>query len=49
MSCTTEKVIIKGEETLFDKEDEQIIEKSCAGYVNKSAKSHNGIYVKIMD
>ncbi len=49
MSCKTEKVTIKGAETLFGKEDDQVVEKPCAGCENKTAKNHNGIYVKTMD
>lgn len=49
MSCKTEKVTIKGAETLFGKEDDQIIEKPCEGCEKKTAKNHNGIYVKTMD
>ena len=49
MSCKTEQIIIKGEETLFGKEDDRIEEKSCKGCENKTAHNHNGIYVKIMD
>lgn len=49
MSCKTEQVTIKGIETLFGKEDDQIGEKPCSGCVNKKAKNHNGTYVKIMD
>jgi hypothetical protein len=49
MSCNTEKVTIKGAETLFGKEDDRVEEKPCVGCENKTAKIHNGIYVKIMD
>ena len=49
MSCKTEKVIIKGEETLFEKEKDHIVEKPCAGCEKKTAQNHNGLYVKIMD
>lgn len=49
MSCKTEKIIIKGIETFFDKEDDRVVEKPCAGCENKIAKKHNGVYVKIMD
>jgi len=49
MSCKTEQVTIKGAETLFGKEDDQVVEKPCAGCENKSAKNHNGTYVKIMN
>ena len=49
LSCKTETITIKGEVTLFGKEDDRIVEKPCAGCENKTAKNHNGIYVKIMD
>lgn len=49
MSCKTEQVTIKGVENLFEKEDDRIEEKPCKGCENKTAKNHNGIYVKIMD
>ncbi|MCA6471869.1 MAG: restriction endonuclease subunit M [Chitinophagaceae bacterium] len=49
MSCKSEKVTIKGIETLFGKEDDQIIEKPCTGCENKTAKNHNGTYVQTKD
>lgn len=49
MSCFTEKVIMKGEETLFEKKDDYIVEKPCLGCDKKKAQNHNGHYVKIMD
>lgn len=49
MSCTTEKVIIKGEDTLFEKKYDYAVEKQCPGCEKKTAKKHNGIYVKTMD
>ena len=49
MSCKIEKILIKGEETLFEKKEDYMSEKACAGCENKTAKKHNGIYVKIMD
>lgn len=49
MSCKTEKIIIKGVQTLFEKEDDRIEEKPCVGCEKKTAKNHNGEYVKIMD
>ena len=49
MSCKTEKVTIKGAETLFGKEDDSVVEKLCEGCENKIAKKHNGTYVKTMD
>ncbi len=49
MSCKSEKVLIKGEETLFEKKEDYIIDKPCEGCEKKIAKNHNGTYVKIMD
>lgn len=49
MSCKKEKIIIKGEDTLFEKKDDYIEEKPCFGCSNKIAQNHNGIYVTIMD
>lgn len=49
MSCKNEKVVIKGEETLFDKKDDYIVEKPCPGCEKKTAQNHNGKYVIIMD
>ena len=49
MSCKTEQVTIIGAETLFGKEDDRIKEKPCKGCENKTAKNHNGTYVKTMD
>lgn len=49
MSCKTETITIKGEVTLFGKEDDRIVEKPCAGCENKTAQNHNGIYAKTMD
>lgn len=49
MSCKTEQVTIKGAETLFGKEDDRIEEMPCKGCENKTAKKHNGTYVKMMD
>lgn len=49
MSCKTQTITIKGEITLFGKEDDRIVEKPCAGCENKTAKNHNGIYAKTMD
>jgi type II restriction enzyme len=49
MSCKTEAITIKGIETLFGKEDDCIVEKPCKGCEDKTAKNHNGIYVRIMD
>ena len=49
MSCKNEKVVIKGEETLFDKKDDYIMEKPCPGCEKKTAQNHNGKYVTIMD
>lgn len=49
MSCKIEKTLVKGKETLFEKKEDYILEKTCAGCENKTAKKHNGIYVRIMD
>jgi len=49
MSCKTEKVTIKGAQTLFGNEDDRIVDKPCEGCEKQSAKNHNGIYVKTMD
>jgi hypothetical protein len=49
MSCKNEKILTPGEATLFEKKEDQIIEKPCSGCENKTAKNHNGVYVKIMD
>ena len=49
MSCKNEKIIIEGEQTLFEKTEDRVVEKPCAGCENKTATNHNGIYVKIMD
>lgn len=49
MSCKTEKVRMKGEETLFEKKDDYFVENKCPGCEKKIANKHNGIYVTIMD
>jgi hypothetical protein len=49
MSCKNEKIITKGKETLFGKENDIILDKPCDGCENKTAQNHNGFYVKIMD
>ena len=49
MSCKNKKIIIKGEQTLFEKEDDRIAEKQCVGCEKKTSTKHNGTYVKIMD
>jgi len=49
MSCKNEKITIIGQDTLFGKEDDRIVEKECEGCSNKIAQNHNGTYVKIMD
>lgn len=49
MSCKNEKIIVKGEETLFDKKDDYIVEKPCVGCEKKTALNHNGNYVIFMD
>lgn len=49
MSCKTEQITIKGAVSLFGKEDDQVVEKPCAGCENKTVKNHNGTYVQTMD
>ena len=49
MSCKTETVTIKGDETLFGKVDDRLEIKYCKGCVDKTTKNHNGTYVKTMD
>jgi hypothetical protein len=49
MSCKSEKVVIKGEETLFEIKDDYIVEQPCAGCEKKTPHNHNGDYVNIMD
>jgi hypothetical protein len=49
MSCKTQKVTIKGAETLFGKEDDRTVEKQCEGCELRTAQNHNGIYVITMD
>lgn len=49
MSCKNEDIIVKGKQSLFDKEDDRIEKKPCSGCLNKSAKKHNGLYVILMD
>jgi hypothetical protein len=49
MSCKNKKIISKGEETLFEKKEDYLIEKPCPGCQKKIAQNHNGMYVKIMD
>ena len=49
MSCKTEQITIKGAVSLFGKEEDQVVEKPCAGCENKTAKNHNGTYVRIMN
>jgi len=49
MSCTTEKVIIKSEYNLYEKEEDRIDVKQCVGCEKKLAQNHNGDYVNIMD
>lgn len=49
MSCKNEKIIIKGEETLFEKKEDYIVDKPCSGCEKKSTTNHNGVYVITMD
>lgn len=49
MSCKTQKITIKGAETLFGKEVDRTVEKQCEGCEKRKAQHHNGIYVITMD
>jgi hypothetical protein len=49
MSCKNEEITIKGEQTLFKKEDDHIAVKQCVGCEKKTATNHNGVYAKTMD
>lgn len=49
MSCKNKKIIVKGAKTLFGKEDDRLVEILCSGCESKTAKKHNGLYVKIMN
>jgi hypothetical protein len=49
MSCKNEEILIKGEETLFEKKDDYLLQKPCSGCEKKIAQNHNGVYVKVMD
>ncbi len=50
MSCKIEKVIIKVVQTaMFEEKEDYTIEKPCEGCEKKTAKNHNGEYVKTMD
>jgi hypothetical protein len=50
MSCKIEKVIIKVVQTaMFEEKEDYTVEKPCEGCEKKTAKNHNGVYVKIMD
>ena len=49
MSCKNDKKVINGVDTLLGKEDDRIEGKTCHGCLKKTAKGHNGRYVKIMD
>jgi hypothetical protein len=49
MSCKSEEIIIEGEENLFEKEDDRIVEKPCLGCAKKTATNHSGTYVNTMD
>lgn len=50
MSCKSKKRIIKGVPDLFGEvQKDRIEEKQCKGCENKTAKNHNGIYVKTMN
>lgn len=49
MSCKKEKILMKGEETLFEKKEDYTEEKPCFGCSKKTPHKHNGKYVTIMD
>lgn len=49
MSCRNEKIIVKGRETLFGKEEDRTIEKPCEACENNTIQNHNGVYAKTMD
>jgi hypothetical protein len=49
MSCKTEQVTIKGALTLFGKNEDKTVDKTCEGCEMKTAQNHNGIQVKTMD
>lgn len=49
MSCKSEKIIIKGYETLFGKDDDQVKEIPCEGCEKKLLNMHNGVYAKTMN
>ena len=49
MSCKNEESIVKGEENLFEKKEDYLIEIPCPGCEKKIARNHNGVFVKIMD
>ncbi len=49
MSCNNEKITIKGVNTLFDEEEDRIVERPCEGCLNKLPEKHNGEYVTIKD
>lgn len=49
MSCKNEEILIRGEETLFEKKEDYFFKKPCSGCEKKTPHNHNGVYVKIMD
>ena len=49
MSCKNVKITIKGEENLFKKKEDYIVEKPCLGCEKKTATKHSGVSVLIMD
>jgi hypothetical protein len=50
MSCKNEKKVVLGSENLFgEKKDDYVEESMCKGCFKKTAKGHNGKYVKMMD
>ena len=49
MSCKTEHTNIKGALTLIGKKGDITIEKPLEGCEKKTAKNHNGIYIKTLE
>lgn len=49
MSCHSEKKVVRGELTLFDKKSDRVEESACEGCKYNLSDKHNGKYVKIMD
>ncbi len=49
MSCKSEKMLLKGKQDLFSKEDDIYVDTQCPGCLKKDAFKHNGVYVNVMD